>query len=368
MWPARTVLAWVMAAENQITASERDNTDESLRVEREKVDAELAEVAALADDVADRVINLARERADAVLARARARADGEADYTSPGPAIEGARQREDRSISDERDRADALVQRERTAGAATLASERDATDQDLLVERERADTALATRDDFLGIVSHDLRNMLAVFAGTSELIASDVLHVDHVARVTAHTQRIQRSITRMSRLVGDLVDLVSLDSGKLAVKTEPGDLMLVLNEAVDAFQASAAAGGVTLVVEPGPVARASFDPARILQVLTNLLSNGLKFTPRGGRVTAHIERVDALFVVSVSDTGRGIPSDKLEAVFERFLQVDKTDRRGVGLGLYISRSIVEAHGGRIWAEQRAGGGSRFAFTLPSAMT
>ena len=360
------MLAWVMAGETEITASERENTDESLRVEREKVDGVLAEAAVLVDETADRVVNLARERADAVLAKARARTDRQAEHAGTSSAVEGAREREDRSVSDERARADALVQRERAVGAAALASDRDATDKDLLVERERADTALATRDDFLGIVSHDLRNMLAVVVGASELIASDVLHGDHVARVTAHTQRIQRSITRMSRLVGDLVDLVSLDSGKLAVKIEPGDLMLVLNEAVDAFQASAAAGGVTLVLEPGPVADACFDPARVLQVLTNLLSNALKFTPRGGKVEAHIERVQDLFVVVVTDTGRGIPADKLEAVFERFLQVDKTDRRGVGLGLYISRSIIEAHGGRIWAEQRGGGGSTFSFTLPAA--
>jgi len=98
----------------------------------------------------------------------------------------------------------------------------------------------------------------------------------------------------------------------------------------------------------------------------NLLGNALKFTPRGGRVTVRSERAGDELRVSVSDTGLGIPADKLESVFERFLQVGHDDRRGVGLGLFISKCIVEGHGGRIWVKSTEGEGSTFFFTLPCA--
>jgi len=117
---------------------------------------------------------------------------------------------------------------------------------------------------------------------------------------------------------------------------------------------------VTEIVSPLP--RARFDPARILQVLVNLLSNALKFTPRDGTVSVRVECVGAEVRFAVHDTGLGIPADKLEAVFERFVQIGP-DRRGVGLGLYISRCIMSAHGGRVWAESIPGQGSTFRLAL-----
>jgi signal transduction histidine kinase len=150
----------------------------------------------------------------------------------------------------------------------------------------------------------------------------------------------------------------------LAVTREVGDTTHVVTEAVDTLQAQALANGVSLVAEivlPSPLV--AFDPARMLQVLINLLGNALKFTPAGGKVVVRAERLGDELRVSVSDTGEGIPSDKLEAIFERFLQVTH-DRRGVGLGLYISKCIVQGHGGRIWAKSAIGEGSTFCFTLP----
>jgi signal transduction histidine kinase len=116
------------------------------------------------------------------------------------------------------------------------------------------------------------------------------------------------------------------------------------------------------IVQPLP--RASFDPARILQVIGNLLSNAVKFTPSHGSVVVHVERVGDNIVFAVADNGEGIPADKLHTVFERFVQLTSDHRRGgVGLGLYISKCIIEGHGGRIWAENRSGGGSTFSFSL-----
>ncbi len=155
----------------------------------------------------------------------------------------------------------------------------------------------------------------------------------------------------MDRLIGGFVDIASIEAGRLAVTLEPGDPTLVAMEAVEIFHAQASALGVSLTTEMElPPSVVIFDPSRILQVLTNLLSNAMKFTPAQGRVAVRLWRVGDIVRFAVSDTGMGVPTDQLEAVFERFVQLTKNDRRGVGLGLYISRAIVEGHGGRRWAE------------------
>ncbi len=167
----------------------------------------------------------------------------------------------------------------------------------------------------------------------------------------------------MNRLIGDLVDVASIEAGVLAVTREVGDPAPVVMEAVDTFHGQAAASGVSLVADVRASSLVSFDPARILQVLTNLLSNAIKFTPEGGRVVVRVERIADELRFAISDTGAGIPEDKLEVIFERFRQVNTNDRRGIGLGLYISKSIVQGHGGKIWAEIKFGEGSTFYFTL-----
>ena len=172
---------------------------------------------------------------------------------------------------------------------------------------------------------------------------------------------------RMRRLVGDLVDVASIEAGMLAVARAVGDPAEVVTEAVETFQAEASVSGISLTAEIMPgVPSISFDAARILQVLCNLLSNALKFTSAQGSIVVRLEQVDDDVVCCVSDTGEGIPDDKLEAVFDRFVQLTKNDRRGVGLGLFISKCIVQGHGGRIWVENRMGGGSTFSFSLPIA--
>ena len=142
-----------------------------------------------------------------------------------------------------------------------------------------------------------------------------------------------------------------------------------MTEAVETFQAEASGSGISLTAEIVPaVPSFAFDAARILQVLCNFLSNALKFTPAQGSIVVRLEHVDDNVVCCVSDTGEGIPDDKLEAVFDRFVQLTKNDRRGVGLGLFISKCIVQGHGGRIWVENRMDRGSTFCFTLPVGAT
>ena len=362
-----------MPTDTEAPSPERQQTDESLRLEREKADAALGEHLAGFDEVADAVINRARVRADGVLAAARAKTDRRAATQPAGdlaPAIVAKeRQREDQVLREERANADEVLREERAEHVALLAVEREETDKDLVLERDRSDEAIATRDEFLGIVSHDLRNLLSAVMGYSALIETEVSEKTYGAAVVANARRIQRSGARMNRLIGDLIDVASIQAGVLAVTREVEDPTHVVTEAVDTFQSIASAREMSVVAEiVQPLKPATFDAARILQVLTNFLSNAIKFTPRHGKVVVRVETVGDELLFSVTDTGQGIAADKLEAVFERYLQVAPNDRRGVGLGLYISKCIVQGHGGRIWAESKIGHGSTFSFTIPTQVS
>lgn len=353
---------------------ERAQTDESLRTERQSVDHAIVERRTDLEESADDLVARAREQADVVLDAAREKADHKMDVTEPGPpvrkAVARARAREDEVLQDERAAADETLRRERDEEARTLAAllplEREKTDRYLLTERARADVALANRDDFLGMVSHDLRNLLSGVAMNATMIAEKASDSDEGRRTVAGMKRMHGYVARMNRLIGDLVDVVSIDAGKLALRRESSDAAALLTEAVDAFGLSASSKGISLACSRVDAElRISFDRERMLQVLANLVTNALKFTDRGGRVVLSGERVGNELHLSVRDSGAGIPPHMLEAVFERFWQVGKNDQRGLGLGLYIAKCIVDAHGGRIWAESALGVGSTFHITLPA---
>jgi signal transduction histidine kinase len=177
----------------------------------------------------------------------------------------------------------------------------------------------------------------------------------------------RRYAARMNRLIGDLVDVTSIDAGKLAMTPVPNDAAALVAEATDTFQPAALEKGVILAADiPAGPLPAVFDHDRMLQVFANLIANAIKFTPRGGEIRVRVDNARAKLQFCVTDTGAGIPEGMLDAVFERFWQVGENDRRGQGLGLYISKSIVEGHRGRIWAESTVGSGSRFYFTLPTS--
>lgn len=355
-------------------SAERGQTDESLRLEREKTDRALAERQAAEED-SDLVVHRARENADTVLTEARAKADERLDEAWPQAETRATlaeeRVLEDETLQEERASADEILRRERDENARVLSRllplEREKTDRFLLTERARSDDALANRDNFLGLVSHDLRNLLGGIVLNAELLSARASGDDEGMQTLVATARIQRYAARMNRLIGDLVDVASIDAGKLAVAPAPGDAAALIAEAVETFQAAASAKAISLQTEmaerPLP---AELDHDRMLQVLVNIISNAIKFTPQGGSIRVRGERAGEELRVSVSDTGPGIPGNMLEAIFERFWQVGKNDRRGVGLGLYISKCIVETHGGRIWAESKPGEGSTICFTLPGA--
>jgi len=355
------------------TRSERDDTDASLLAERAKTDAELARTRVSAEKEAQDVLEVARERAAATLEEERERANRDMAKAGATTAVrkEVATERaaEDRVVAREHAVADREVHAEqdehRRALAALLHLEREATDEGLLVERARADETVATRDEFLAIVSHDLRNMLgAVALSAGTLLHESTAAGEAGASTRSQAERIQRCTARMNRLVTDLLDLVSLEAGKVQVTPQPREAQKLVRDALEAIGPSFAAKGVGLAMAvPTEAIVASFDHDRMMQVLANLLGNALKFTEPGGRVTVAVEREGAEVLFSVTDTGVGIPADQLATVFERFHQGPMV-KQGFGLGLYIARCIVDVHGGRIWADRCDGRGAVIRFTLP----
>jgi len=351
---------------------ERKLTDQSLQTEREKTDLAIADASAKVNEDADLVVERARENADLVLETAREEADKKLDLstaqTSGGTSISEERMIEDEVLNQERAVADNTLESERKEEVNTLKRllplERELTDRTLLTERARLDDALSHRDDFLGMVCHDLRDLLNGIVISTELLSQQIASQGENETLEASAQ-IERYAARMNRLIGDLIDVTSIDAGKLSIHAIQSDTRELIKESIDTFQASAQRKGISLQVkgiDDSYVAKLDHD--RILQVLANLISNSIKFTPPGGSITISRELEKDLLRFSVVDTGSGIPTDMHEAVFERFWQIGKNDRRGLGLGLYISKCIVESHGGKIGVESKLGEGSKFFFTLP----
>ena len=242
--------------------------------------------------------------------------------------------------------------------------------RNLLRLKASADAALAQRDACMGMVSHDLRNLLNSVVLNATALVDGLVDSPEGRRTIERVARIRRSVDRMDRLVGDLVDVVSLDAGKLAMWLAPGDVVALMRETVETCAAAAAAKDITLTVAAAePRLEARCDRGRMLQVLTNVVGNAVKFTPPGGTVVLAGRHAGDELALAVSDTGAGIPPDMLEAMFDRFAQGADGDHErpraaGLGLGLYISRCIVESHGGRIWAERREDVGSTIHVTIP----
>lgn len=353
---------------------ERQQTDNSLRVERDEADAAVLKKTAEVEQDANDVLLLARDRADELIQDARDEADralGAAPATSTGTSGR-ERGRADALLEHERARADALLAAERAERkrylSDFLAVERQATDEDLTGERAHADTLIAARDEFLATVSHDLRSLLGGLALNATLLVAHAPDGAGGEKYLRYAKTSQRMVSRMNRLVNDLLDMASIEAGKLALLPEEIDVAQIVRDTLDAFGPIAAAKHITLDADAAtrPL-RARVDGDRILQVLANLMSNALKFTAAGGRVsiTVGVKKNELQF--AVSDTGIGISEHALDGVFERFHQVKNGEHRGLGLGLHISKFIVEAHGGRMWVDSKIGSGSTFHVALPASL-
>ena len=228
-----------------------------------------------------------------------------------------------------------------------------------ITERKRLE------NEFISLVSHELRTPM-----TSTIGALDLLNSGQLGTLSDRGNQILavaiRNTERLIRLVNDILDLEKMKSGKIAIQPVRCNLKQLLVQAAETMQPMAAKEGVRLQLQPCTV-DIMVDPDRILQILTNLLSNAIKFTEAEGIVLLKAVHNDKICQIEVKDTGRGIPTDKLHSIFERFQQVDASDSRskgGTGLGLAICRHIVERHGGRIWVKSVLGEGSTFFIHLP----
>jgi PAS domain S-box-containing protein len=223
-----------------------------------------------------------------------------------------------------------------------------------------------TKTEFLSIVSHEFRTALTGIQGFSELIRDGGLEPDEVRGYGGY---IFNDADRVNRLIGDMLDLDRMESGRMNMRSGAVDINEVLSEAI--ARAGTAASTVDFKADLDPrLPIVSGDRDRLIQVVSNLVNNAIKFSPDGGTVTLSSRAEGGFALVSVTDTGLGIPPDEIGHVFERFRRVRSGAAQsipGTGLGLTIVRQIVEMHGGKIWVESAVGHGSAFHFTLPLAV-
>lgn len=379
-------------------AENRAHTDASLGAERAGADAASVRSAARTQRILDDLIERDRIRADDRLFKFRQEADGmlaRERLASPrgdeSLVIErqtaDADKRRERHITDalldgERHRADAATKTERRelgTDQASMALQRQDTNDQLSTERTQSDGAAtdlaeakgalfqslgarARGNDVLGMVAHDLRSPLSVIAMNSECIVE--LSAEGPTREAA--QDVILAAARMERILADLLDVVRIESGGLRITKRPHDVGKLVSEILQTYQPLFVRRGLNFrAVVPSPAVTVSFDHDRIVQVLSNLLGNAMKFTPGDGTVDLHVEQQTDHVEFVLRDSGTGITAAALPNIFKRFWQIDDQGRRGLGLGLHICEQLVVGHGGRIWAESEPGKGATFRFTLPS---
>ena len=374
----------------------RQKTDQNLRHERYKTDVVIVSEKKSIEIQSDQEIHLKRAKADQNLEQSRTAADLD-QKKRPVEAIELKNEREcaDQAQALERKEQDRIIERERfqkrLVATALLERERENTNSSLLEERHRSDVAtqstgtilqeeklshhqtkeaLITRDQFLAVVSHDLKNPLtSISMGVSMLrLAISKGSADN-ASLLKLLSIIERGTANMDRMITDLLDVERMAGGKLSLNLEMNDLTSILQESLELFEPIATSKEITIKIEEstGPILM-ELDHDKILQVISNLIGNAMKFCPNGSTISLSAKKKKNEIELAVTDDGPGIPIEKQKEIFERFSQLKSNDRHGLGLGLFISKWIVEAHKGQISVSSELGKGSTFAFTLPLPVT
>jgi signal transduction histidine kinase len=273
-----------------------------------------------------------------------------------------------------------IVARGATVGTLTLAgasgvdvalAEELARRAALGVENERLRARLRdlmrSREEMLSIVSHDVRNPLGVVLTGSALLLRGSLPPDKGDRARRQVEAIQRAGHRINTLIRDLLDFASIEARELSLTLRPHDVGGLLSEALDALRPTAATKSQELVAAVlAQALTVSCDRDRIVQVFANVVGNSMKFGPTGGHIRVDVSAEGPFVRFTITDDGPGMDTEELTNLFDRSWQAQRKNRDGVGLGLAIVRGIVEAHGGRVWAESALGGGTRVHFTLASA--
>ena len=225
------------------------------------------------------------------------------------------------------------------------------------------------REEVLAVVSHDLRSPLGAIRASADLLLRNAGRKEgrpeQVGRVA---ERIQRASQRMMHMIRDLLDLSNIEAGHLSIDPADHDASELAEAAADMLKEVAAEKGLRLEVLPfNTHTLVRCDRERILQVFSNLIGNAIKFSSEGSTISVGVREEPGRVVLSVEDRGCGIPEAQLAHVFERYVHRERRAGGGLGLGLAISKAIIEAHGGSIWARSTLGEGSTFCFSLPRAM-
>jgi signal transduction histidine kinase len=270
------------------------------------------------------------------------------------------------SLVDEEDRLRAIaILQQKAQALESEIEERKRVEQSLRERNEELRTAVEARDEFLSVAAHELKTPVTSLRGFAQLLLRDIARGRQVSpeRLRMALDTIDAQTGKLSHLVARLLDTAQIEAGKLRIEPVRSDLAVLVRSVV----ARQSEGQHTVKYEGPEHLEMVIDPVRFEQVITNLLQNAVKFSPEGGVVTVELRQTGPTgALLSVTDSGVGIPADQREAVFERFHQAHGEGHlSGMGLGLYITREIVEMHGGLVWVEGPEHGGSRFVVALPS---
>lgn len=243
---------------------------------------------------------------------------------------------------------------------------RSALENDLARQVRREQEAVQARDDLVAVVSHDLRNPMTVISMLCGMMqkafSSEGAHTSR--RISTAIDTMQQATARMNTLLEDLLDTSKIDAGRYSITPQALVVGHIFEEAQALLSPLAHDKDISISFQADPDLRIHADPERLFQVLSNLVGNAIKFTPRMGTVGVHAKSVGDEIVFIVRDSGEGIPKEHLPHVFDRYWTMKEGNPTGTGLGLYITQGIVEAHGGQIVAESEPGQGSEFRFTVP----
>jgi signal transduction histidine kinase len=235
------------------------------------------------------------------------------------------------------------------------------------IQRNRVEAeAERLKAEFFTLVSHELRTPLTSIVGYLELLGDEAQRLSENGR--GFLEVVERNTRRLERLVGDLLLVAQVEAGTFGLELDEARLGALAAEAVSAAEPRATRAGVEMALESDPVPPLTGDPGRLAQAIDNLISNAVKFTPEGGRVTVRVGASGTDAMLEVEDTGVGIPADEQARLFDRFYRTAGAERnqvQGVGLGLSIVKAIVESHGGTIGlSSSEEGPGTKFTITLP----
>lgn len=366
---------------------ERSQTDANLTLERGRADESLFDKRKKAELETDQQVKSDRTESDEAIAKSRTAADTHSD---PDVRVDQQRTETDVTIKAERLKIDEAIKGERTRKDVVLVEflqkERSETDQSLSIERSETDIVvtasskklvdekgehkltkdeLTSRSELLALVSHDLRNPIGAIHSCAEMLLQDELNSKMSSETKYWIEFMKRNSQTALKLISDILDMERISNNKLVLSVQEENLTELLRTSSEPFIHASAAKGVLLRIILPAVGSVKCDRDRIQQVLSNLIGNALKFTPEGGMIVVKSEELPGEIKVSVCDTGKGIAEKDQAHIFDRYNQVDGKDTRGLGLGLHISKNLIEQHGGKIWVESTVGKGSTFFFTLPT---